>query len=212
MFAALTLCAALALAIWASSSGSPAHSRSAGHRTGRTSALRLPAGPDRFAGRRLAVALPFARQDAACAYLWSGRVVLLGGLNASDTSTALVNVLDAQGVRSGGMLPEAQHDAQAALLDGRVYVFGGGQFTSYSHILAYDPASERVSQVASLPTATSDAAVAVSRAPPTSSVATTASVRLTRSSHGARENTRGSWGASLTVCAMRRSQRAPGGF
>jgi len=104
--------------------------------------------------------LPLALQDAAAVYLGSGRVALLGGLNAADTSTEAVNVLDARSVHAGGALPVAQHDAQAALLGGRVYVFGGGQFSSYDHILSYDPASGRISEAASLPTPTSDAGVA----------------------------------------------------
>ncbi len=110
--------------------------------------------------RRLPFALPFALKDAAAVSLGHGRAVLLGGLNAADTSTAAVSVLDARGTQSGGLLPGAQHDAQGTLLAGRAYVFGGGQFSSYSHILSYDPASGRVTQVASLPTPTSDAAVA----------------------------------------------------
>jgi N-acetylneuraminic acid mutarotase len=88
------------------------------------------------------------------------RAVLLGGLNGSDSSVATVSLLGANGVRASGVLREPQHDAQGALLSGRVYVFGGGQLASYSHILAYDPANRRVSRVASLPTPTSDAAVA----------------------------------------------------
>lgn len=109
---------------------------------------------------RLPFTLPFALQDAAAVALGGGRAVLLGGLNAADTSTTAVSVLDAQGVAASARLPEAQHDAQGVLLDGRVYVFGGGQFSSYSHILSYDPATGRVTQVGSLPSATSDAAVA----------------------------------------------------
>jgi N-acetylneuraminic acid mutarotase len=114
----------------------------------------------RFRVRRLPFTLPFALQDTAAVTLGGGRAVLLGGLNATDTSTAAVSVLDAHGVAASARLPEAQHDAQGALLDGRVYAFGGGQFGSYSHILSYDPATGRVTQAGNLPTPTSDAAVA----------------------------------------------------
>ena len=158
------------------------------------------------------MALPFALQDAAGVALPSGRVAVLGGLNASDTSTATVSLLDARGVQRGGVLPEAQHDAQAALLGGRVYVFGGGQFSSYDHILSYDPASERVSQVGSLPTATSDAAVAV--------IAGT--VYVVGGYDGQRAlDTVVAWrpgeqprvvGHCSTVCATPRSPRAAGAF
>ena len=41
-----------------------------------------------------------------------------------------------------------------------MYVFGGGQFAQYDHILRYDPATGVVSQVGSLPTPASDVAVA----------------------------------------------------
>jgi hypothetical protein len=150
----------LALVIWASSSGSPTHPRRAGTGAKSKPGARLLSAPDSLIATRLAVKLPFALQDAAAVYLGSGRVVLLGGLNAADTSTAAVNVLDARSVHAGGALPMAQHDAQAALLDGRAYVFGGGQFSSYEHVLAYDAAGGRVSEAASLPTPTSDAGVA----------------------------------------------------
>jgi hypothetical protein len=116
--------------------------------------------PEKLLVRRLPLSLPFAVQDTAGVSLGSGRAALLGGLNAADTSTATVSVLDVRGVTAGASLPEAQHDAQGVMLDGRVYVFGGGQFESYDHILSYNPVTGSVTQVASLPTATSDAAVA----------------------------------------------------
>jgi Kelch motif len=159
--AALATLAALGPAAWASLPGSSAHSGSRAGGAVQVSSAASQVAPTRFAVRRLRAALPFALQDEACAYLGSGRVALLGGLNASDTSTAAVSVLDGQGVHPGGLLPEPQHDAQAAALDGGVFVFGGGQFSSYDHILAYDSAGGRVSEAARLPTPASDAAVAV---------------------------------------------------
>src|SRR5277367_4048391 len=81
--------------------------------------------PQHFAVSRLPYTLPVALQDAAAVPVGSGRAVLLGGLNAADTSTATVSVLDAGGVTASSQLPEAQHDAQGAMLDGLVYVFGG---------------------------------------------------------------------------------------
>jgi hypothetical protein len=156
-FAALVL----ALLAWVTSLGSQSHRRSAGASVRRISRSRTRDSPERFVVRRLPFTLPFALQDAAAVALGDGRAALLGGLNATDTSTATVSVLDANAAAAvGAQLPEAQHDAQGVLLDGRVYVFGGGQFSSYSHILSYDPASGRVTQAGSLPTPTSDAAVA----------------------------------------------------
>ena len=40
----------------------------------------------------------------------------------------------------------AQHDAQGVLLGGDAYVFGGGQVSSYDHVLRFDPATGTVSQ------------------------------------------------------------------
>jgi hypothetical protein len=159
--APLALLIALTLAVWASLPGSSVHSGSRADGATRVSPAGLHVTPMRFAVRRLPVTLPFALQDEACVNLGSGRVALLGGLNAVDTSTADVSVLDTQGLHSGGMLPVPQHDAQAAMVDGNAFVFGGGQFTSYDHILTYNPAAERVSEAGSLPSSTSDAAVAV---------------------------------------------------
>lgn len=67
---------------------------------------------------------------------------------------------DGTGASVRTALPNAQHDAQAAALSGHVYVFGGGQFNQYSHILAYDPIGNRVTAAGSLPAAASDVAVA----------------------------------------------------
>ena len=56
-------------------------------------------------------------------------------------------------------LGTAQHDAQAALLAGKVYVFGGGSFSELDHIFSFDPASHALATVGSLPVAQSDVAV-----------------------------------------------------
>jgi len=103
--------------------------------------------------------LPAPLQDAAAVSLNSERLVLLGGLDSSDTSTAAITVINEGRLSSDGRLPEAQHDAQGAEFDGATYVFGGGQFSSYDHILRYDPANGRVSVVGHLPQPASDVAV-----------------------------------------------------
>jgi N-acetylneuraminic acid mutarotase len=103
--------------------------------------------------------LPAPLQDPAIAGLSSGRFVLLGGLDAADTSTAGVLVANLQAPLRSASLPGAQHDAQAATLAGQVYVFGGGEFTQYNHILRFDPATDTVSAAGVLPTAASDVAV-----------------------------------------------------
>jgi hypothetical protein len=145
---------------WLTAKRLTAHHGSARVGVTHTFRRRGPRSPEHFAVSRLPYTLPAALQDTAGVPLGSGRVVLLGGLNAGDTSTAAVNVLDAHGVKAAANLPEAQHDAQGVLLDGQAYVFGGGQFNSYDHILAFNPDMDSVVQVGSLPTPTSDAAVA----------------------------------------------------
>jgi N-acetylneuraminic acid mutarotase len=104
--------------------------------------------------------LPAAVQDAAVASLGGERLVMLGGLDSAQSSTARVNVLSGATALGAGALPEAQHDAQAAALAGSVYVFGGGRVSSFDHILRYDPATGGVSSAGTLPTAASDVAVA----------------------------------------------------
>jgi N-acetylneuraminic acid mutarotase len=104
--------------------------------------------------------LPAAVQDAAVASLGGERVVMLGGLDGAQNSTAQVTMLDGARGAAAGTLPAPQHDAQAALLGGAVYVFGGGEQSSFNHILRYDPSSGAVADVATLPSAASDVAVA----------------------------------------------------
>jgi N-acetylneuraminic acid mutarotase len=131
--------------------------------TARSKASRAAAAeraPARFSIRTLPLTLPVALQDAAAAPLQGQQFVLLGGLEAGEGSTAAVAVLDAGRVIARASLPEPQHDAQAARLGGMVYVFGGGQESSYNHILRFDPATTSVTQAGELPQATSDAAVA----------------------------------------------------
>jgi N-acetylneuraminic acid mutarotase len=104
--------------------------------------------------------LPAPLRDPASATIAPGRFVLLGGLDASDVSTAEIDVVSLRRVLHGYTLPLAQHDAQAAALDGKVYVFGGGSLSELDHILSFDPATGAVRQVGRLPQSQSDVAVA----------------------------------------------------
>jgi N-acetylneuraminic acid mutarotase len=98
-------------------------------------------------------------QDPASAALGPSQFVLLGGLTAADTSTDAVTVAGLHSSAVRASLPNDQHDAQAATLGGRVYVFGGGQFTQYDHILTYDPRTNSIQTAGSLPRPASDVAV-----------------------------------------------------
>jgi hypothetical protein len=97
--------------------------------------------------------------DAAAAPLPDGRLALLGGIDSSQSSTDSIVTLRGATASKGGTLPAPQHDAQAATLGPYAYVFGGGQFSSYQHILRYDPGSGAVTEAGSLPTPASDVAV-----------------------------------------------------
>jgi N-acetylneuraminic acid mutarotase len=108
---------------------------------------------------RTLFALAAPLRDPATAPVGTGQIAFLGGLNAADTSTDEIALIDAQKVVYSGALPNAQHDAQAAELGGKVYVFGGGDTTELDHILRFDPVSHAVQAVGTLPTAASDVAV-----------------------------------------------------
>ncbi len=105
-------------------------------------------------------ALPAAVQDTAVAPAGPGRLALLGGIDATQSSTASITVFSRGSAVDGGTLPAPQHDAQAARLGQDVYVFGGGVVSSYNHILRYDPVTRQVSSAGTLPTDASDVAVA----------------------------------------------------
>jgi YVTN family beta-propeller protein len=105
--------------------------------------------------------LPEPLQDAAAAALPRGRMLLLGGLTAADTSTDAIVVASGAGARVVGRLPSPRHDAAAARLGGSVYVFGGGNGTAeLDEIVRVDASSGTSTVVAHLPAASSDSAAA----------------------------------------------------
>ena len=104
--------------------------------------------------------LPAPVRDPAYALLGRRELVLLGGLNAADVSTAGIEVADERRLLRSAALPLAQHDAQAAALNGLVYVFGGGGAIELDHIISFNAARGIVRQVGRLPHAQSDVAVA----------------------------------------------------
>jgi hypothetical protein len=149
---ALAALIAAALILLGEGSGTPrspsASSAAVGARGGDRAQL-AAAKPTGLVPHRLAVALPSPLQDAAAVSLADGTLALLGGLDGNDTSTAGVLVFDGSRVSVRSRLPLPQHD-----------VFGGGQVSSYEHVLRFDPADGSVSRAGTLPRATSDAAVA----------------------------------------------------
>jgi N-acetylneuraminic acid mutarotase len=103
--------------------------------------------------------LPAPLRDPAYTWLGVKRYVLIGGLNAADVSTGEVDIGDLHGVRQVATIGTPQHDAQAALLFPKVYVFGGGGLSELSHIFSFDPRSNAIQTAGTLPTPQSDSAV-----------------------------------------------------
>jgi hypothetical protein len=157
--------AALALAGTGCGGGSPhtAAGSTAAHTDRSTSAAAKPAlaQPAQLIYRPL-YSLSAPLRDPASAVLGSGHFVLLGGLDAADSSSAGIELADLHGVLHTGSLPLAQHDAQGAQLGGVVYVFGGGSFSELDHIVSFDPVRDLVHSVGVLPHAQSDVAVSAS--------------------------------------------------
>jgi hypothetical protein len=104
--------------------------------------------------------LPAPLRDPAYTVLGGGRFVMLGGLDGGDVSVTGIEVADLHRLLHTGALPGPQHDAQAALLAGKVYVFGGGFTTELDHILMYDPSGGQTSPAGTLSAPQSDVAVA----------------------------------------------------
>jgi YVTN family beta-propeller protein len=99
-------------------------------------------------------------QDAAAAPSGSG-ALLLGGLNAADTSVADIRFVSTRGEAARGSLPGVRHDAAAVSLGGAAYVFGGGNGPSQlDEIVKVGPAG-RTSVVGRLPQPASDVSAAV---------------------------------------------------
>ncbi len=160
----LLLLAATATAGLLSACGGGSHqpsrttSASVEHRARAHRSRRRPTAPVKLTYRRL-YALDAPLRDPASAPLGGDRFVLLGGLDAADTSTAGIEIANLHGVTRSASLPIAQHDAQAAALGGRVYVFGGGSYSELDHIVSFDPGNGTTAAVGSLPSAQSDVAV-----------------------------------------------------
>jgi Kelch motif len=99
-------------------------------------------------------------QDAAAAAIGPDSALLLGGLDQSEASVAdIVRVMGLQASRIG-MLPMAVHDASASTLAGQVYLFGGGENTSFSSITGVSN-SGGTRPAGQLPSPASDLAAAV---------------------------------------------------
>jgi hypothetical protein len=101
--------------------------------------------------------LPAAVQDPATTSL-GGHALLVGGLDSSDASVGDVLLAAGGGANRIGSVANPLHDAAAATLYGRAYVFGGGE-PSRSGILAIAP-DGRTSSAGALPVGASDVGAA----------------------------------------------------
>jgi hypothetical protein len=151
-------CAAVLAACGGGQASTASTTRSERSRTATTRRRHAALVPVALRYRRL-YSLPAAVQDPATGSLGAGRFVLLGGIDAQGASTDGIVVAGLEGAVDTATLPNPQHDAQAAVLGGSAYVFGGGQFSQYDHILGFDPASGSVRAAGTLPSAASDVAV-----------------------------------------------------
>jgi Kelch motif len=76
----------------------------------------------------------------------AGNLLIAGGLMASGASADTVTILDpvTGATRSAGRLAEATHDAAGLMVNGRVFVLGGGNAVSVPAIQAFTPGTQAV--------------------------------------------------------------------
>ncbi len=98
---------------------------------------------------------PVQREVAA---LDGQTVYLAGGLDSSDVSASGVFALNTTTGRlaSLGSMPNAFHDAAGAMIDGKLFVFGGGTLVGTDVVQMFDPATGAASVVGHLPVPLSD--------------------------------------------------------
>jgi hypothetical protein len=164
MLAGLALALALVLTLGGCGGSAGTASHSAGGRSHRARGARTRTPAPKPVAVRLAYrslySLPAPLRDPAFAAVGGTRFAMLGGLDAADSSSSEVQVADLHHVLHSTVISSgAQHDAQGAFLDGKVFVFGGGAFTELDHILSFAPPGGPVTPVGSLPHAQSDVAV-----------------------------------------------------
>jgi DNA-binding beta-propeller fold protein YncE len=111
-------------------------------------------GPTRLVERSLGT-LGQPLQDAAAARRGAG-MLLLGGLNAADTSIDSVSFVSGYGSVLRGSLPGVRHDAAAVTLSGTTYVFGGGNGPAQLDEIVRVRAGTTPAVVGRLPAAASD--------------------------------------------------------
>lgn len=119
------------------------------------------AAPSAGVAVRIAYRLP-APVERTVAVAAGESVLIAGGLAADQSSTSGVfRLAPATGhLTALGSVPQAFHDGAGALLNGSLYVFGGGALTSSASVQRFDLATHQGSVVGSLPRPLSDLAAA----------------------------------------------------
>jgi hypothetical protein len=95
--------------------------------------------------------------------VWDGGVIYIaGGLDAADATVGGVFSMNPTSGRLTplGSLAQPVHDAAAAMISGKLYVFAGGAGSGTDTVQAFDPATGTGSIVGHLPVALSDLAAA----------------------------------------------------
>jgi hypothetical protein len=160
----LVLAGATAAAIWAAADRDgddpPATRQAAKASSARDRKPPRRAGPLRLVPHP-AGSLSAPVQDAALAVV-GRRIVLLGGLDSADTSTAEVRLVSSGHARTIARLPMKFHDGAAVRLGSSVYELGGGDgVRQLDQILRVNPRTGAATRVGSLPAPSSDHAAAV---------------------------------------------------
>jgi YVTN family beta-propeller protein len=89
------------------------------------------------------------------------RLLLIGGLNSADISTADVRTISGGRERTIGRVPTVFHDGAAVAIGRFAYEFGGGDgVRQLDQILRVDPSTGAVAKVGTLPAPSSDQAAA----------------------------------------------------
>jgi N-acetylneuraminic acid mutarotase len=96
-------------------------------------------------------------QNPATAAGVGGSALLAGGLDTADVSTGSLTRVSGHKAITVGKLPQPLHDAAATAIDGKTYLFGGGE-PSHDQILRTSPGPP--AQVGSLPVPASDVSAA----------------------------------------------------
>jgi hypothetical protein len=93
--------------------------------------------------------LPTPVSRVSVVALPDGRLAALGGLTAAGSTDEILAGRPGA-LRRIGTLPVATHDAAAAVLRGKVFLFGGGQTASFDGIDRYDPTTGAVKRVGTI--------------------------------------------------------------